>query len=379
MSHPHHINGSTVVLCMIVKDEAQVIHECLESVLPWITCYSIVDTGSSDDTIGVVTRWFAERGVPGRVHQRPWKNFGHNRSEAFDLARDAADYALIMDADDVLCGTPEFPVLEADGYLFPIRSGDVTYWRHQLLATRRDWRYEGVVHEYATCDDPTSTSVRLTGEWWVESRRLGARNLASDKYRRDADLLREHLATNPGDSRAMFYLGQSYFDLGDWEASLSAYARRAVMGGWDEEVFFAKYRMGLCLMNLDRPRGDILEAMLGAWEFRPSRAEPLYHLARWHREHSMHHQAAMFARTGIGIPRPPHDILFVAEDVYRWRMADELSVSAYYTGEFGESLQHAATLVRSRIVPEEHRERVQRNLELANQALASRAQEDTGK
>lgn len=371
-------NTPRIVLCMIVKDESQVIRECLDSVLPYVHTYSIVDTGSSDNTIEVIRLYFASKGIEGEVHERPWRNFGHNRSEAFDLARDKGDYALIMDADDVLHGTPDFSSLVADGYLFPIRSGTMTYWRHQLLATRKNWRYEGVVHEFATCDDPFSHSVRLTGDWWVESRRLGARNASVDKYQRDAALLKEHLEQNPGDSRAVFYLAQSYFDMGDFASSLATYARRATMGGWEEEVFFSKYRVGVCLMNTDRPRGEILDALLGAWEFRPTRAEPLYQLARWHRERSMHRQAVLFARAGLAIPRPENDILFVAEDVYTWRLADELSVSAYYIGEFAESLQHAAHLLRSRIVPVEHRERVERNLELANQALAHRAQTPMG-
>lgn len=363
----------TIVLCMIVRDEARVIAECLGSVTAHIDCYSIVDTGSSDDTIAVIESYFADRGIPGRVHSRPWKNFGHNRTEAFQLARDVADYALVMDADDVLCGTPDFSSLGADAYMFPIRSGEMTYWRHQLFSTAKNWRYEGVVHEFAACDDPAAVTVRLTGDWWVESRRLGARNTTADKYQRDARLLREHLEENPGDSRAVFYLGQSYFDMGDYASSLSAYARRATMGGWPEEVFFAKYRVGMCLMNLERPRGEILDALIGAWEFRPGRAEPLYQLARWHREQGHHRAAVLFARAGLAIPKPDTDILFVADDVYTWRLADELSVSSYYIGEFGESLQHAAHLLRSSIVPVEHRERIERNLELANQALAERA------
>ena len=37
------------------------------------------------------------RGV--EVHERPWRNFGHNRSEVFALARGKADWLLATDAD----------------------------------------------------------------------------------------------------------------------------------------------------------------------------------------------------------------------------------------------------------------------------------------
>ena len=39
-----------ICLCMIVKNESKVIKRCLDSVMPIITAYCIVDTGSTDGT-----------------------------------------------------------------------------------------------------------------------------------------------------------------------------------------------------------------------------------------------------------------------------------------------------------------------------------------
>lgn len=364
-----------VVLNMIVKDEAPIIRQCFDSVLPYIDAYCIVDTGSTDDTIDVIRGYFGDKGIPGVVHERPWVNFGHNRSEALAFAREVGDYAFVMDADDLVHGKPDLSQLEADSYMVQIRSGEIVYWRHQIFSSRREWRYEGVVHEYATCGAADALSMRMKDDWYIESRRLGARNAPTDKYRRDANLLLDYLADHPDDSRSVFYLAQSYFDLGELESALSAYARRANMGGWEEEVYYSKYRVGMCLIGLGRPRGEILDAMLGAWEYRPARAEPLYQLAKWHRERNLFRQAAMFARTGVSIPRPVGDILFVTEDVYTWRLKDEFAVSAYYIGDFGGSLQYCADLIHSRVVPTEHQGRIQRNLELATQALSPGAPE----
>lgn len=55
----------TICLTMIVKDEAAVIERCLESALPLIDRYLIVDTGSTDNTK-----------IPGRFLSRPWRSFG---------------------------------------------------------------------------------------------------------------------------------------------------------------------------------------------------------------------------------------------------------------------------------------------------------------
>jgi glycosyltransferase involved in cell wall biosynthesis len=68
---------------MIVRDEALVIDRCLSSVAPFIDYWVIVDTGSTDNTPVLVEKTLA--GIPGELHHRPWKNFGHNRTEALEL------------------------------------------------------------------------------------------------------------------------------------------------------------------------------------------------------------------------------------------------------------------------------------------------------
>jgi hypothetical protein len=84
----------------------------------------------------------------------------------------------------------------------------------------------------------------------------------------------------------------------------------------------------------------------------------------------MHASAAMFAQRGLAIPFPHADVLFVSSSVYDWQLKDELAVSSYYIGDFQSSLQHCTDLLRGTILPEEHRGRIERNLQLAIQALS---------
>src|SRR3954467_13946302 len=108
--------GRGICLNMIVKNEAPVIGRCLDSVLPFIDRWVIVDTGSTDDTRALVQHHL--RSQPGELHERPWKNFGHNRNEAFQLAAPQADYLFFIDADERLSLPPHFErgTLAGDGY-----------------------------------------------------------------------------------------------------------------------------------------------------------------------------------------------------------------------------------------------------------------------
>ena len=85
---------------MIVKNESHIIHECLNSIYKHINYWVISDTGSTDGTQEIIKKFFEEKGIPGELHQDEWKNFGHNRSLALQHAKDKAEYAWMIDADD---------------------------------------------------------------------------------------------------------------------------------------------------------------------------------------------------------------------------------------------------------------------------------------
>ena len=142
----------TICLNMIVKDEAHIIQRCLDSVRPLIDHWIIVDTGSSDATKEIVQELMS--GVPGTLHERPWKNFGHNRSEALSMCNGIADYVLTIDADEY--------VKFDEGFSFEGLSADLcTLIKHRsfreyrvpsLLKTSCQWRWEGVIHEQPYSD-----------------------------------------------------------------------------------------------------------------------------------------------------------------------------------------------------------------------------------
>src|ERR1700690_3071737 len=108
--------SQNICLNMIVKNEAPVIRRCLDSVRPLIGYWVIVDTGSTDGTQDIIREHL--RNLPGELHERPWRDFAHNRSEALALAHGKSDYTLIIDADDTLVipSNGALPALTADSY-----------------------------------------------------------------------------------------------------------------------------------------------------------------------------------------------------------------------------------------------------------------------
>jgi glycosyltransferase involved in cell wall biosynthesis len=143
-------------LCMIVKNEARVILRCLESVRPLADYFLIEDTGSTDDTQDIIRNWLDQNRLPGEVFEAAWQDFAHNRSVALARLRERPDidYALIIDADDILVPEEGFDPeafktrLEADVYHVAIRHGPVRHHRPQLCNNRVALGYRGVLHEF---------------------------------------------------------------------------------------------------------------------------------------------------------------------------------------------------------------------------------------
>lgn len=70
----------TLCLNMIVKNESKIITRLFDSVVSTIDCYCICDTGSTDNTVELITEYFNKRNMPGKVVTEPFKNFCHNRN-----------------------------------------------------------------------------------------------------------------------------------------------------------------------------------------------------------------------------------------------------------------------------------------------------------
>ena len=118
-----------ITLCMIVKNETHIIRECLESVAPYIDYWVISDTGSTDGTQELITKFFEEKGIPGELHQDEWKGFGHNRSLALRHCDGKADYAWMIDADDKIEGNFKFPKeMTADAYVIRMGRPEFSWW-----------------------------------------------------------------------------------------------------------------------------------------------------------------------------------------------------------------------------------------------------------
>ena len=148
----------SISLCMIVKNEAEVLGRCLDSVKDVVDEIVIVDTGSTDAT-KQIARQYTER-----VYDFTWiDDFAAARNAAFDKAR--CDYILWLDADDVVLPpdrkalarlkrelTGQEDVVMMNYHIAVDENGrpGMRYWRERLIKNHRGFRWQGAIHEAIT-------------------------------------------------------------------------------------------------------------------------------------------------------------------------------------------------------------------------------------
>lgn len=277
----------TVCLAMIVKNEVDVIERCLRSVFPYVDAWVISDTGSTDGTQSRI-RWYAPE-HPGQLYEHPWQDFATNRNITLELAWERAEYALVIDADDVLePGKNKFPPRRpptADVSFLEVMHDDVRYWRAHYMK-RGSGAYQGVLHEVFAFNEGATTEYLSFPKYHYLSG--GARSKDPGKLASDIAVLSKALhddPTGPLATRYQFYLAQTVAASGDYNRAIYEYTKRVAMGGPRiEEIWYSLFMIAECMAEADvqgQNQSSVIDAYLWAYDFRPERVEPLRQLARY--------------------------------------------------------------------------------------------------
>lgn len=306
---------------MIVKNESHCILETLECMYRYIDYYVICDTGSTDDTKKVIKTFFDSKNIKGEIYDHEWKNFGHNRSLAMQCAYKKSEYLWVMDADDLIVGDLKLPkYLTADSYNLTFGL-HFTYERPLIFNNKLKWEFKGVLHEFANCvSKKTVNSQKLTGNFYIESRRLGDRNKDPEKYKKDALLLMNAIENKIDPDlkdRYIFYTGQSWKDYGDYEKAIEWYNKRIATDGWLEEVYYSMLQVGYCLDKLNKPIDEIEKIYLRAFKYIYDRCEALYEFALVCINRELYEIALKYLLLADRIKYPENKyVLFVNKYVY---------------------------------------------------------------
>jgi tetratricopeptide (TPR) repeat protein len=328
---------------MIVKNESRVIIRLLDSVVKLLDGYCICDTGSTDNTIFLITEYFKRHNIPGKVVQEPFQDFGYNRTFALKAAADLPnmDYLLLLDADMILTGSYLQPEnikafkksLTKDFYHVCQGSKTYFYKNVRLVKNYKDFSYWGVTHEYVKSPEGAQGGSFENDHLFIED--IGDGGAKTDKFERDIRLLTKGLEENPGNDRYTFYLANSLKDAGHYEKAIEMYRNRIQIGGWVEEVWYSYYNIGKCYVTLGQMEKAICVWMEG-FDYYPQRLEAIYEIIKYYREHGKNKLAYLYYTAAYKSMKKwgaSAEYLFLQKDIYDYKLDYEMTIVGYYAND----------------------------------------------
>jgi len=328
---------------MIVKNESRVIIRLLDSVVKILDGYCICDTGSTDNTIFLITEYFKTHNIPGKIVQEPFKDFGYNRTFAMKAAAELPnmDYLLLLDADMILTGSYLQPEniktfkkgLDKDFYHMCQGSQTYFYKNVRIVKNYKDFSYWGVTHEYVKSPEGATVGSFENDQLFIND--IGDGGAKTDKFERDIRLLTKGLEENPNNDRYTFYLANSLKDAGQYNKSIEMYRNRIKIGGWVEEVWYSYYNIGKCHVLLGEMEKAIC-AWLEGYDYYPKRLEAIYEIVKYYREHGKNRLAYLYYTVADKSRKKwgaSSDYLFLQKDIYDYKLDYEMTIIGYYAND----------------------------------------------
>ncbi|MGH2876885.1 MAG: tetratricopeptide repeat-containing glycosyltransferase family 2 protein, partial [Solirubrobacteraceae bacterium] len=221
--------GLTLSLCMIVRDEEQMLPRCLEAAAPAVDEIVIVDTGSTDATVQIA------RSFGAKVIEHSWTgSFSEARNVSFEAA--TGDWLVYLDADEVLTAEDAPRLRELTGqtwreafylvetsYVGELGDGAaVVNNALRVFRNRPSYRFRDRLHEQIQHTLPTFVPGRIA-QSTVRVQHygyLGSVRDAKEKSQRNVELLRLQAAESSTPTPFLhFNLGSEYAAVGDCAAA----------------------------------------------------------------------------------------------------------------------------------------------------------------
>lgn len=315
----------TISLCMIVKNEEEVLARCLDSVKDVADEIVIVDTGSSDSTKGIAARY------TDKVFDYPWNDdFAAARNESFGHA--TGDFILWLDADDVLRDDDleKWRMLKAtldrtvDVVMAPYHVSfdrndepTFTYYRERVVRNGCGFSWEGRVHEAIT----PRGNIRYT-DAAVCHRKLRP----GDPDRNLRIFERMQAEGQPLDDRQQYYYARELYDharYAEAAALLSSWLERGT--GWVENLIGGSQILAYCHYRLGEEHKALL-ALLGSLAFDTPRAEICCDIGRHFFDRQQYERAIYWYETARTRKPDPRSGAFVLPECYGYLPCIQLCV-----------------------------------------------------
>ncbi len=322
----------TISLCMIVKNEEIHIARCLDSVADLVDEIIIVDTGSTDRTVDIVSKYTS------KIYSYPWKDdFSAARNESFSKA--TMDYCMWMDADDVLEDSEKDKFLQLKQSLPPdtdmvmmkyhtafdeAGNPSFSYFRERWIKNCPQYRWLGAVHEV----------IPPSGRIFYSDLAISHKKINGDDPDRNLKIYQKLIAEGKSlDPRQQYYYARELYYHKQYQKAVSVLEQFLLLpDAWIENKIEACSICAACYFQLGQ-EAAALTTLLRSMSFDLPRAELCCEIGRYFLERQNYRTAIYWYETALHTSKQESSGGFVLPDCYDYIPYLQLCVCYDKTGD----------------------------------------------
>ena len=301
-------------LCIMVKNGGPQFEETLKDNLHIIDRWTILDTGSTDDTIDIINHVLVGK-KKGNLYQEPFINFRDSRNRCLELAGQSCKFITMLDDTFVVRGNLREFLNEVRGdklsnsFTIFIQSDDTEYGSNRIIKSNSGLRYIHKIHEVIT--DKNNINIVIPKELVnINDKRFDyMEKRTHERKQLDLKLLYEEVEENPHDPRAYYYLAQTYNLLEDYEKAFFYYMKRVEFtnSGFVQERVDALFESArIANFKLNKPWEECEELYNKCYKADESRPEALYFIGVHYYLENNYKKAHFYFKNAFEIGFPIH-------------------------------------------------------------------------
>lgn len=329
----------TISLCMIVKNEEDILERCLESTLDIVDEIIIVDTGSTDGTRKIAQKY------TDKIYDFQWiDDFSAARNYSFSKA--TMDYILWLDADDVIIPKDREKLKKLKATLdssvdivmmkynigFDI-FGNVTfsYFRERLSKRSRNFQWHEPVHEYLELYGKIIyTDVCITHKKMHISDT--GRNIAIYKK-----ILKDGKDLSP---RGLYYYARELKDNNQYPEAIEYFNKFLdTEKGWVEDNIRACYELSKCY-EVTGEKTDSLRILFRSFEHDTPRGEICCQIGYYFKSLHDYEKARFWFELVLSLKKPDNCLGFIEDDYWDFIPCIELVVCYDKLNDIEKAIQY---------------------------------------
>lgn len=353
-------------LTMIVKNSGENFQKVLTKNLDIIDRWTIIDTGSTDNTVDVIKKVLI--GKKGELFEEPFIDFGTSRNRCLEFAGNVCKYKIILD-DTYIIEDNLREFLEetrgdqfSDSFSLYITSDDVQYCSNRIIKTSSNLKYIYKIHEVIQLENNNNVCIPINKSRIFDLRSEFMEKRTIDRKEYDLKLLFEMVEEFPNEPRHLYYIGQTYNLLKKYELSFEYFMKRVnhpIEGLLQEKLDACFEAARLANFSLNKPWEECEKLYMKSFEMDKTRPESIYFIGIHYHLNNNKFLSYEYMKKAYEIGYPLHCQYSMKPTISFHYVPKFLSELCYQFGDYETGEKCCKTFLDSKILKNEYLKEMQ--------------------